>query len=249
MISPQLEQISEDAASIQLKHKPIATLFLWVTRLETADESWSLRDIRRQLLDLWDRIHPADPALAAIYLDVLLHCTDVNGDRVSACPGLERVVGVASTCLLRILSSGDPGSSVVTVTRKRYIEVIPRKANFEFEGPLCHTMIAIHALLIRSRERQSFEEMGYKPCPQEHALFVTTLVQVAFNRRKHGKVPRWVLRFSRQSILSDPEPPVSVIADCLMIIAVDLGCNVSESDIRNLDKRYACLTQLHSLPS
>jgi len=239
MIPPQLEQISEYAASIQLKRKPIATLFLWVTRLETADESWrSLRDIRRQLLGLWDRIHPADPALAAIYLDVLLSCIDVNGDRVSACPVLERAVGAASTCLLHMLSSVDPRSSVVGDTRKRYIEVIPRKANFEFEGPLCHTMIAIHALLIHSRERQSFEEMGYKPCPQEHALFVTTLVQVAFNRRKHGKVPRWVLRFSLHSLLRSPEPPASVIADCLMIIAIDLGCNVSESDIRNLDKRY-----------
>jgi len=54
------------------------------------------------------------------------------------------------------------------------------------------------------------------------------------------KVPRWVLRFSSYSLLSYPEPPASVIDDCLMIIAIDLGCDVSESDMRNLDKRYVC---------
>jgi len=249
MISLQLEQMSVDTVAIQLKHKSIAMLFLSMTRPETDDESRCLRDTQHQLLELWDRIHLTNPAPAAIYLDALISSTDVNGDRVTARPGSERVARVASVCLLRILSGVGPKSRVVEDTRQRYIGVIPYKANFDFEDPLRHSMIAIHALLISSHERLPFEWMDYEPCAQDHASFANTLVQVAYNRRQDEKVPRWVLRFSLHSMLLDPEPPTSVIADCLMIIAIDLGCDVSESDIRNLDKRYAWLAQLRGLPS
>ena len=239
--------MSEDFGIIQHKYESVATLFLWVTRLGTAGESQRLHDTRHQLLELWDRIHITNPAPAETYLDVLLGCTDVNDDRVAVCPRLEQVAGVASICLLHVLSSIGPTSMTFEDIHRRYIGVIPRKANFE--GPSFYTMNTIHALLIRSQERLPFEWMDYKPCAQEHTSFASTLVQVAYNSRKRGKVPRWVLRFSLHSMLLDPEPPVSVIDDCLMIIAIDLGCSISESDIRNPDKRYAYLTQLHSLLS
>jgi len=247
MISLQLGQLSGDSDAIRLNRKSIATLFSWVTRSETVDESRRLHDTQHQLLDHWDRIHLTDPAPAAVYLDTLLGCINVNGDRVTARPGSERVAGVASVCLVRALSSVGPESRVVEDTRSHYIGVIPRKANFE--GSFCHTITAIHALLISSHDRRPFEWMGYRPNAQEHTLFAKTLVRVAHNGRQHGKVPRWVLRFSLHSMLLDPHPPASVIADCLLIVAIELGCNVSESDIRNLDERYARLTQLHSLPS
>jgi len=231
-----------NSVAIQRNRKPIATL-LWVTLLGTADESRCLYGTRHQLLGLWDQIHLVDPTLALVYLDVLLYNIDINPDWVTARPGSERVVGVASMYLLHALSSSKP--TVVEDIRRRYLVFIPREAGFG--GSFRHTMVAIHALLFSSRERQPFRWLDYQPCAQEYASFATTLVQVAFNRREHGKVPRWVLRFSRQSMLLDPEPPASVITDCLKIIAIDLG--VLESNIRNLDKRYVCLTQLHSSPS
>jgi len=245
MISLQLGQVDPGfAVAIQYgRRKSIPTL-LWVTLFATADESRCLYDTRHRLLGLWDRIHLVDPTLAATYLEVLLRGIDVNGDRVTVRPGSERIVGAASMYLLCALS--DPNPIVVEDMRQRYRGVIPPEANFE--GPFRHTMVAIHALSFNRWERRLFKWLDYQPCAQEHALFATTLVQVAYNRRQHGKVPRWVLRFSLHSMLMDPEPPVSVIADCLMIIAIDLGCNISESDISNLDKRYAYLTQLHSLP-
>jgi len=239
--------MSEDFAVIQRKYESVAILFLWASQLETADKPQHLHDARHQLLELRDRIHLANPAPVAIYLDVLLGCIDVNGDRVMACRGSERAAGVASTYLLHALSSLDPTSSTFGDTQRRYIGVVPHKA--DFEGPFFHTMNIIHALLIRSQERRPFAWVDYKPCAQEHASFATTLVQVARNRGQRGKVPRWLFRFSLHSILLDPEPPMSVIVDCLLIIAIDLGCNLSESDIRNQEKRFACLIQLHSLPS
>jgi len=174
MISLQLERMDRDSVAIQLSRKPIAIYFLRMTWLETFGESRGLHDTRHQFFDLWDQIHLADPAPAAIYLDVLLSCTDVNGDRVTARPGSERIAGVVSLCLLRALSSVGPTSRTVEDTRQRYFGVIPPMANFE--GPLCHAITATHALSISSQERRPFGWMGYKPCAQEHASFTNTLV-------------------------------------------------------------------------
>jgi len=233
MISLQLERMDGDSVAIQLNRKSIATYFLSVTRLETFSESRSLRDTRHQFLALWDRIHLADHAPAAIYLDVLLSYTDVDGDRVTARPGSERVAAVASICLLRVLSSVGPTSNVFEDTRRRYFGVIPRMANFE--GPLCHAITATHALLVSSQERRPFGWINYKPCAQEYASFTNTLVQVAYNRGQHGKVPRWVLRFALHSIPQDP--PISVVADFLSIIAIDLGCVVPSAKSAVSDER------------
>jgi len=236
MISLQLEQMSGDSVAIQLNRKPIATLFSWMTQAETFDGSQRVHDARHQLLDLWDRTDLLRPESAGLYLNALLSRTDVNGDRVTTLPGSERVVGVASTYLLRAFLGVGPKSNVVRDIHRRYIRVIPPKA--DFEGPFCHTMIPIHALLISSHERRPFEWMGYGPCAQEHASFTNTLVRVAYNRRQHsGKVPRWVLRFSLHSLSRDPPPPASVVADCLSIIAIDLGCDVSSVKSIALDER------------
>jgi len=239
MIILQLEQLGGDPAAIELKCKPIATLFLWLTRLETADESWRLHNTCRQLFELRDRIHLASPGPAVYYLVVLLSCTNVNGDRVTTRPGQERVAGVASVCLLRALSGVGPESNLAEGMRQRYIEGIPYGA--EFEGPLRHTKIAIHALLIRSQERQSFGWIDHEPCTQDHASFANTLIQAAYNRRKHGRVPRWVLRFALHFLSRDPPPPTSLVADCLTIVAIDLDCDVTRVESTTLDERCVCI--------
>jgi len=233
MISLRLEQMNGNPVAIQINRKPIATLFLWVTRLEVADEFWRSHDTQHQFLDLWDRVNIVHPESAGLYLEALLGSTEVSGNQVTECPRSERVAGVASMCLLHALSGADPKSRVVEDTRQRYIGDIPRKANFE--GPFCYTMIAIHAILIHSRECQPFEWMGYKPCAWDHVLFSNSMVQVAYRKRQRGKVPRWVLRFALHSLSQDPPPPTSVVASCLSIIAIDLGCDVSsvESSILN----------------
>ena len=56
-------------------------------------------------------------------------------------------------------------------------------------------------------------------------------------RTRCQKVPRWTLRFALHSLSLYPMPPTSAIADCLSIIAIDLGCDVSNSGFTLLDER------------
>jgi len=248
MIYMRFEQIGEDPDAIQLHRKPIATFFLWVTRVEILDgllSDYPQSDTtRHQFLELWDKIHLANPAPAAIYLVALLRYIDVDQGRVMERPGSEQGARVASLCLLRALSSVDPTSPVLEDIRKSYVAVIPCVVNFE--GLHCYdTINAIHAVLVGSRLREPLPWMDYMPSVQER-IFTNTLARVAHKRKGHGKVPRWLLHFVTHSLTHDPQPPISFITDCLTIIAIDLGCDISEDDVRNVDKRYECLAQLHS---
>jgi len=224
-----------DPEIIRLNCKPIATFFLWVTLLEISSEPLQSHTTPQQLIELRNQIHLTGFPRAVFYLDALLSYTDSDSDQVTACPGLEQAAGVASICLLHTLSSLDPSSWEFEDMRRQYIEVIPLAASFE--GPFRHTKIAIHALLISSRDRQPFQWMDYKPCAQDHASFANTLAQAVYNRRQHGKVPRWVLHFTLHFLSQEPPPPMSVVADCLSIIAIDLGCDVSSVKLTALDER------------
>ena len=177
---------------------------------------------------------------------MLLGYVDVDHSRVTENPGLKQGVRAASLCLLRALSGVDPISSVLEDIRKRYAAVVPPDANFE--GLLCyHAINAIHTVLVTRRKGWSFSWMDYNPCAQEHVFFANALVQVAHKERHNGKVPRRILRFVVRSMSQDPPSSISVVINCLTIIAIDLGCDISEDDARNLDERYAPLFQLHCL--
>ena len=213
---------------------------LWATQLEISHQPqpFSGRSHAIRRLELWDRIRLVDPGPAVVYLDVLLSCINVSRGRVTERPGSEQVARTASTCLLHALSGMDLASVVARRIRQRYLAVIPPTANFEHL--LCyHTANAIHALLVDSSKRRSFEWKGYKPSAQEHVLFAAALVRVAYTKPPRGKVPRWVLRFAIDSLSQDPPPPTSVILDCLLIVAIDLGCDVRSTRATAPDERYA----------
>jgi len=240
----RLEEIGGSSDAIQLNRKPIAAFFLWATRVEILDESQRSDPepnvTRRRLLELWDQIHLASPALAATYLDVLLSYVDVNHGRVTVCRGSEHGARVASFCLLRALSGIDLTSATLEDIHHRYVTVIPPDANFE--GLLCyHAINAVHATLVDRRTRRSFSWMSDKPYPQERVFFANTLARVAHMGKQHGKVPRWILRFVFHSLPQDSPSSVPVIIDCLTIVAIDLECDMSEGNARNLDERYAHL--------
>jgi len=250
MIYPRLEQIVGDSDAIQLSRKSIATFFLWVTGTHVLNgllwRFWRLDITQYAFFELWDQIHLVNLAPTTIYLDTLLSYVNVDRDRVTERPGSEQGARTASLCLLRALSGIDPTSVTLRDMRKRYLTVIPPKANFE--GLLCyHTINAIHAVFVSSSGRGFFELKNYMPRTREHIFFANTLVRIAHNGELHGKVPRWVLRFVIHSLDRSPQPPMEVIADCLTTIAIDLGCEISEGDVRNPDKRYVCLAQLYSL--
>ena len=234
----RLEQTGFDA--IQLNRKPIAVFSLWATQLEISHQprKFGKRAHAIRRLELWDRIHLANPGPTAVYLDALLNCFDASGDLVTERPGSERVTRTASASLLHALSGMGPTSEVTTEIRQRYLTVIPPTANFE-NLSCSHAMNAIHALLIGSRERRFFEWVDYKPCSQERVFFAAALVKVAYARPLHGKVPRWIHRFVIHSLSQDPPPPTSVVLDCLLIVASDLDCDISNIGTASPDERYA----------
>ena len=69
---------------------------------------------------------------------------------------------------------------------------------------------------------------------------IWALAQVANPResRVTFKVPRWLLRFALHSLSQDPPPPVPVITASLSIIAIDLGCDISNAN-DSVSERYA----------
>jgi len=183
-------------------------------------------------------MHITNPALAVIYLNVLLGCITVNNNHVTVGPEMGQAMRVASLCLLRALPGVDQKLEVVNDIHQSYIGKIPPYANFD-GLPSYHWISAIHALLIDRQKRHFFGWIDYKPCPQEHALFTNTLVQVAHKARDcWGKVPRWTLRFVLHSLALDPLPSTSVIIDCLSIIAIDMGCDISGPRTVTINERY-----------
>jgi len=241
MIYLQLEQIGRDSDAIQYNKESIAAFFLWETWIEISNELQEFDgqpDVdRRRFFGPRDLFHLTNLAPAAIYLDTFLSYVDVDQGRVTERPGSEQAAKVASLCLLRALSGADPTSSVLEDIRKSYLAVIPLAANFE--GLHRHHAInAIHAILVSSRLRRFFEWTGYQSSTREHTFIASTLVRLARKGKQHGKVPRWVLRFVIHSMPHDSQPPVSVIIDCLTIIAVDLGCDMSHAEASGLRGRY-----------
>ena len=73
---------------------------------------------------------------------------------------------------------------------------------------------------------------------KQYIPFARLMAKVAQekSRQTHdGKVPRRILHSALYLLTLGPVSPPSVVADCLTVIAIDLGCNVST--IVTSDKR------------
>jgi hypothetical protein len=73
---------------------------------------------------------------------------------------------------------------------------------------------------------------------QEHIPFVRRMLQAAqegYQRTRRTKVSRWILRSALYFLSLGLVSPAPVMADCLVIIAIDLGCDVQ--DIETSDER------------
>jgi len=242
----RLQEIGGNPDTIRLSRKPIATFLLWATQVEIFGRFGLHSDItRHQFFELWDKTRLIDPTLATICLKVLFSYVNVDHNRVTVCRGSEHGARAASLCLLRALSGLDRTSMEFQDIRQRYLKVIPSDANF---GVLCyHAINVIHAVLIGRWKGWSFSWTDYHPCGQEHVFMANGLARGARGGRRHGKAPRWILRFVIHSLSKDPPSPTSVVIDCLTIIAIDLGCDTPDDDARNLDERYVCSAQLRAL--
>ena len=176
--------------------------------------------------------------------NMFISCFSAAGDdRVVVLRGSEQLAEAATACLLGVVSHllvVDPASDVLEDMRRWYGRVFSHVADLR-SLPSYPMIGAVHNLFNGRDHPRGLDWKGIDPSTPESILLAHNLVKIAWSRYRgsegHKKVPRWVLRFSLHCLLRDPEPPTSVIADCLLVVAIDLGCDVPESDTRNLDKR------------
>jgi len=185
-----------------------------------------------------------DPTLVGYCFNAFVGCVNVNHCKVVVTQGLEQLAKVSALCFFRAisyLSITDPTSGVLKDIGQRYTEIFPTEVDFRGHQ-FSHAMNAIRRVFIQSVDRESFTWNDYKPPSDEHIVVAQTLMQLAqfgYQRTRQTKVPRLILRFALYSLSMDvdPPPPTPVVRDSLSIIAVDLGCDVSNVGTTALDER------------
>ena len=187
-----------------------------------------------------------DPTLVAGCFDAFVSCIKVGDNKsdVVIMQGFEQLATASALSFFNTVShlfAMGSTSSVLEDVHQRYLRVFPAQADFHGHR-FYHAVNATHCLFVRSRDRRSFQWSDYEPSAHEHAIVAHNLVNAAwfkYQRTQQGKVPRWILRFALHSLSLDPLPPVPVVADCLLIIAIDLGCDLSNT--RNMALNERCV--------
>jgi hypothetical protein len=183
---------------------------------------------------------PFHPTLVVDCFNIFLGCININNGQVAIIQGLEQLARISSDGFFRTLhhlATIDPASSFLADLKRRYNEVIP--SNIDFTGlPFHSTMAKIHTLVGRFGNPRDIQWNHHQLPIEEYAPFTQRMTETARKKyqQTHGrKVPRRILRSVLYFPSLGPLSPASVVADCLTIIAIDLGCDVS--DASTLEKR------------
>ena len=182
-----------------------------------------------------------DPTLVADCFSVFIGCVSSSNNKVVVLQGSERLATVSASCLFLTfhhLLVTDPTSGVLADVRRRYDRAFPLGTDFNNLPPF-HPLIGVHALVNQPWTPRHIRSVDFRPSSQELVAFVHNMVKIAqmgYQRTQNRKVPRWTLYFALYSLSLNPLPPTSVIFDCLTIIAIDLGCDISS--ITSWDDRY-----------
>ena len=184
-----------------------------------------------------------NPTLVTGCFNVFINCISVSNRGVVIKRGFEELATVSASNFLRTflhLSVMDPTSSTLVDIPRHYDKVFPHF--MDFTGlPFRYTMTKIHILLGKRLIRgQMHQDSGILPTP-ERIPFSRDILNTAreeYQRTRHREVPRRFLHFVVHFLSMDPPPSVSVVADCMKIIAIDLGCELS--NIIPSEDRYIC---------
>ena len=184
-----------------------------------------------------------NPTLVAGCFDVFISCISVNELWVEIKPGFEELATVSASTFLRTflhLSVMDPTSSTMVDIPRHYDKVF--RDYMDFTGlPFRSTMTKIH-ILFGKHPISDFPQQGnsIQPTPERALLSweILNTTWAEYQQTRPREVPRRFFRFVVDSLSMDPPPPVSVVADCLGIVAIDLGCDLS--NIALSGDRYTC---------
>jgi len=226
--SPQVDGLIQQVAALDLR------CISWI--LQTSLD----KDVRLSTLKslaAMTTLADFDPALVSACFDVLLGCIVTADYKAAITQGSEELATVSATCCLRTfahLTTMDPTSSILKDMRKRYTAAITPASDFE-NFPAYRSFAALHNVFYRSerdwlstgRLEQAIRWNDYEITDNEHVTYVQ-LAQFKYQMGESAKVPRWILRFVLHHLSQDPPPPASVVIGCLSIIAIDMGCTISD---------------------
>jgi len=210
---------------------------LWMLRT-SLDKSINLStlDFLKTVLSLPDIDSSINSALVVECFNVFSNCFVISDSVVvMVSRGSEHLAEVSARCFLLTssrLSSAEPTSRALKGVCQRYNKLFPTAVDFS-DIPWYFIMSAVHFLFARTQGQRFPSWRDYNPSTGELIQFSHALAQIAqfeYNKRDRPKVPRWLLRFALRFLSQDPLPPTSVVLDCLKIIAIDLGCDVSDTD-------------------
>ena len=186
------------------------------------------------------------PTVVIDCFNVFASCVNVSEGNMVVVHGSEQLAMASASALfltLRNLILMDPTSNVLEELHGRYNALVPSEVDFTglpFDSP----MSAIHTF---SRGRGTSGGLWWRRpgiSGQGHIPFSQRIAEAAQERHKQTegkKVPRWTLRSAYHLLSLGPISPALTIANCLMVIAMDLGCDVSE--VTTSDER--CVRILH----
>ena len=182
-----------------------------------------------------------DPTLVTDCLSIFIGCVDSKNGNVVVMQGSEQLATMSASCLFLTfhhLSVTDPTSATVADIRRPYDRNFP--FNTDFDGfPPFHPVIGIHALVNQGWSPHNTRWADYRLSTQDHISSSRCMVgfaRLGYQRTQNREVPFWTLRFALYSLSLDPPPPASIIADCLTIAAIDLGCDLL--DMTSWDEGY-----------
>ena len=170
-----------------------------------------------------------DPAIVMDCLDVLIGYINVGEEAVVR--GSEQLATVSAICFIRTfdhLSVTNPTSSVLKDVCRRFRRVFPSMTRSVRDPSAGSVIFFVNKLIYRALGVQSSD---YRPPTQERVLATREMAeaaQVEYHRARHGEVPSWILSIAYHSLPLDPLPPMSIVANCLLIFAIDLGCVISD---------------------
>ena len=191
-----------------------------------------------------------DPTLIADCFGAFIGCVkvDVNKRDVAVVQGFEQLSMVSALSFFNTTSHllvMHPTSSTLEDVRQRYLKVFSTEADFH-DHQFYHVMNAVRCLFVPCMGRRSFQWNGYEPSTNEHIMVAHNLVKIVqfkYKKAREPKVPRWILRFALHSFSLDFLPSASVVADCLLIVAIDLGCDLSKTRTTT-SERCVCIRQM-----
>lgn len=176
-------------------------------------------------------------------LNILSSCIHVDreGNAVLA-QGLEELGEVAAMALLHVVAHFSvmmPAPSALYDVRQKYRRIYP--IDTDFHGVSFRRTMEVMHRSFYPHSGNSLYWMDYEPSPLERISMARRLVLLVWSDRQRGgpqlKVPRWVPRFVLQTLMQDTPPSTPVIADCLLMVAFELGYEISMDAVLVEDKR------------